>query len=102
MRARYTIVKDYLAELSRGEGPEDIREAAAQLSGPAAAVIPGITYEALADWASLAALDEILAASRVTDAWYGDAARLRAAWRVNATEDRSAWLGRRCSSLTGR
>ena len=88
MQARYTIVKDYLAELSRGEGPEDIREAAAQLSGPAAAVIPGIAYEALADWASLAALDEILAASRVTDAWYGDAARLRAAWRVNATEDR--------------
>ena len=50
MQARYTIVKDYLAELSRGEGPEDIQEAAAQLSGPAA--------------------------------------RLRAAWRVNATEDR--------------
>ena len=38
--------------------------------------------------ASDAALDEVLAASRITDAWYRDAARLRAVWRVNATEDR--------------
>ena len=88
MQARYTIVRDYLVALSRGEGPEDIQAVAAQFSGPAAAVIPGLAYEAAADWASLAGLDEVLAASRVTDAWYRDAARLRAAWRVNATEDR--------------
>ena len=38
--------------------------------------------------ASDAALDEVLAASRITDAWYRDAARLRSVGRVNATEDR--------------
>ena len=54
MQARYTIVKDYLAELSRGEGPEDIQEAAARHGGS----MPQKTG--------------------------------------------SAWLGRRCSSLTGR
>ena len=88
MQARYAIVSDYLAELSRGGGPEDIRAVAAQLAGPSAAVIPGIAYETLQDWASLAALDEILAGTRITDAWFGVAVRLRAAWRVNAAEDR--------------
>ena len=88
VQARYAIVKDDLAELSRGAGPEDIRAVAAELTGPAAAVIPGIAYETLEDWASLAALDEALAGTRITDAWYGVAVRLRAAWRVNATEDR--------------
>ena len=87
-QARYAIVSSYLAELSRGEGPEDIRAVAAQLAGPSAAVIPGIAYETLGDWESLAALDEVLAGTRITDAWYGVAVRLRAAWRVNAAEDR--------------
>ena len=88
MQARYIILRDHLVDLSRGEAPDDIQAVAEDLAGPAAAVIPAMTYEALADWESLAALDGILAASRVTDAWYRDAARLRAAWRVNATEDR--------------
>ena len=88
LQARYNIAKDYLEPLSRGEAPEDIQAVADELRGPAAAVIPGLTYEALGDWASLAALDEVLAASRITDVWFSDAARLRAAWRVNATEDR--------------
>ena len=51
-------------------------------------MIEGLGYEATADWASLAALDDELAQSRVTDAWYPEVARLRAAWRVNAAEDR--------------
>ena len=88
MQARYIILRDHLVDLSRGEAPDDIQAVAEDLAGPAAAVIPAMTYEALADWESLAALDGILAASRVTDAWYRDAARLRAAWRVNAAEDR--------------
>ena len=88
MQARFNIANDYLDTLSRGDAPEDIREIAAELSGSAAAIIPGLAHEAAADWAALAALDETLAASRVTDVWFTDATRLRAAWRVNAPEDR--------------
>ena len=88
MQARYNLATDYLESLIRGDAPEDIQEIAAELSGPAAAVIRGIAYEAAADWASLAALDEELAASRITDVWFTDATQLRAAWRVNAPEDR--------------
>ena len=48
----------------------------------------GLAYEAAADWAALAGLDGELAESLVTDAWYPEVARLRAAWRVNAAENR--------------
>ena len=88
IQARYTRVREHLMALSRGEAPEDIQEIAAEFSGTPAAVIRGLGYEATADWTSLAALDEQLAQSIVTDAWHPEVARLRAAWRVNATEDR--------------
>ena len=90
MQARYSIVRDHLGALSRGEAPEDIRETAAGLGGPAAAVIEGLRYEAAADWASLAALDGQLSESLLTDAWYTEVARLRAAWRVNLAENTGA------------
>ena len=88
MQARYASVRGYLDALSRNEAPEDIQAIAAELTGAPAAVIQGLAYRNTADWASLAALDEVLAQSIVTDAWYTEVARLRAAWRVNATEDR--------------
>ena len=88
MQARYAIVRDHLDALGRGEAPEDIREIAAELTGPAAVVLRGLPYEAAADWTSLAAIDGELAESRLTDAWFHEVVRLRAAWRVNAAEDR--------------
>ena len=88
LQARYTSVRAHVIALSRGEAPENIQEIAAELSGAPAAVIQGLRYEAAADWGSLAALDEALAQSIATDAWYPEVARLRAAWRVNASEDR--------------
>ena len=88
LQARYTSVRAHVIALSRGVAPENIQEIAAELSGAPAAVIQGLRYEAAADWVSLAALDEALAQSIATDAWYPEVARLRAAWRVNASEDR--------------
>ena len=88
LQARYASIRGYLDVLSRGEAPADIQQIAAGLSGPAAGAIRGLAYEAAADWASLAALDGELAESLVTDAWYPEVVRLRAAWRVNAAEDR--------------
>ena len=88
LQARYASIRGYLDVLSRGEAPEDIQQIAAGLSGPAAAAIRGLAYESAAEWASLAALDGELAESLVTDAWYPEVVRLRAAWRVNAAEDR--------------
>ena len=88
MQARYTIASDYLGALSRGEAPEDIQAIADELSTPATAVVRGWGYRAADDWASLAALDEELGRTRVTDAWYPEVARLRAEWRVHVAEDR--------------
>ena len=87
-QARYTSVRGHLATLSRGVAPKNIQEIAAGLSGAPAAVIQGLAYENAADWTSLATLDDVLARSILTDAWYPDAARLRAAWRVHAVDDR--------------
>ena len=86
MQVRYTITSDHLDAINSGEAPEEIQAIAAELAGPAAAVIEGLRYEAADDWASLAALDGVLAESRMTDAWYGEVARMRAAWRVNMAE----------------
>ena len=88
-QARYSLVSDHLEEMQSGDTLDaEILEAAAQLTGAPAAVIEGLAYQTDADWVSLAALDEVLAQSIVTDRWHSDVARLRAAWRVNATEDR--------------
>ena len=90
MQVRYAMARDYLGALSRGEAPQYIQEIVAVLTGPAAAVIDGLRYEAAADWASLAALDEQLAESLLTDIWHAEVARLRAAWRVNVAENLGA------------
>ena len=88
MQARYASIIGQTGALSRGEAPEAVQAIAAGLSGSAEAVIRGLAYESGADWPALAALDGELAESLVTDAWYPEVVRLRAAWRVNATEDR--------------
>ena len=89
MQARYSIVSDHLNAVQGGAAlDEEMVAAAAELTGAPAAVIEGQAYQTDGDWASLAALDEVLARSIVTDRWFSSAARLRAVWRVNATEDR--------------
>ena len=90
MQARYTIARDHLGALSRGEAPQNIQEIAAALAGPASAVIEGLRYEAAADWESLAALDGQFAESLLTDIWHAEVVRLRAAWRVNVAENLAA------------
>ena len=91
MQARYALVKDHLGALSRGEAPEAIRTIAEGLAGPVTAVVQGWGHGAARDWASLAALDAQLGRTRVTDAWYPEAARLRAEWRVNVAEDQQRY-----------
>ena len=89
MQARYSIVSDHLTAMQAGEAlDEDIAAIATGLTGAPAAVLEGQAYQTDGDWAALAALDEVLAQSVVTDRWFPAVARLRAIWRVNATEDR--------------
>ncbi len=52
-------------------------------------MIRGLAYRAASDWASLEALDAVLAQSILIDAWCPEVVSLRAAWRVNAVEDRA-------------
>ena len=89
MQARYSIVSDHLSAVQGGAAlDEEMVALAAELTGAPAAVIEGQAYQTDGDWAALAALDEVLAQSVVTDRWFPAVARLRAIWRVNATEDR--------------
>ena len=88
MRARYSFVSEHINTLARGEAPEDIQAIAAELSGTPATVIEAAAHQAAGDWESLAALDEALAESAVTDIWYPEAAQLRAEWRLNTTDNR--------------
>jgi tetratricopeptide (TPR) repeat protein len=87
LQARFRLIESSLGALSRGTAAETITDYANGLSGSAAAVLQGWAYGASRDWVSLARLDNELARSRVTDAWYPQVAWLRALWRANVTRE---------------
>ena len=87
IQARYHLVKDQLGSIGRGESQDGIQDLTAGLSIAAAAVVEGWGFGATGDWASLARLDAELALSQTTDAWYPEAARLRAEWRTYVTQE---------------
>jgi spermidine synthase len=87
MQARYSLIQGQLGAVGRGDISEDLKAIVAGLTPSATAVVEGWTHGAERNWAALAQLDPVLARSRVTDAWYPEAARLRAQWRVNAARD---------------
>ena len=86
-QARYHVIENHIGAIGRGEAPEDIRAIVAGLSGSAAALPLGWAANVSGDWASLAQLDAELAQSEITDAWYPEAARLRAKWRTRVSAD---------------
>ena len=86
-QARFHLIKDQLAVIGRSESRESIENLTANLSTAAAAVVEGWSHGTTGDWGSLARLDAELAASQITDAWYPEAARLRAEWRTYVTQE---------------
>lgn len=66
---------------------EEFNTLVSELQGPAGTVVSAWRHQAARDWAALAALDAGLAASRPTDIWYPDAARLRAEWRLQVSQE---------------
>jgi spermidine synthase len=86
-QARFHLIKDQLELIGRGESRDDVESLTADLAASAAAVVEGWSYGATGDWAALARLDAELAASQITDAWYPEAARLRAEWRTYVTQE---------------
>jgi len=83
-QARFALIEGRLGTLS-----EDLAESVrGALPASAAAVVRGWRLGATGDWRALAALEPDLAQAAVTDAWYPEAAWLRALWRSNVTEDR--------------
>jgi spermidine synthase len=91
MQARYHLIEDRLGTLSAGKGSAVLEDLAAGLSEPAAAVLEGWSYGAARDWGSLARLDNELARTRVTDAWYPQAVTLRAMWRTRVSRGRQRY-----------
>ena len=82
--ARYSLVAGRIGTISQ-ELADSVSSA---LPSSAAAVIRGWRLGAAGDWVALAELDSQLASTNVVDAWYADAAWLRALWRANVTQDR--------------
>src|SRR5262249_18285804 len=71
------------SERARGvAGDAGMRAIAAPLEDPARAVVAGWASEAKSDWVGVRDLESRLAATRPSDAAYGDSLRLRAAWRI--------------------
>jgi spermidine synthase len=86
-QARWLLEREALAVA----GPSDA--AADALPVSARAVVQGWRHARAAEWQALAALDSALAEARIADAWYPDAARLRAEWRLRAAGDRNTRAG---------
>ncbi len=83
-QARFSLVAGRIGTISQ-ELADSVSSA---LPDSAAAVVRGWRYGAAGDWVALAELDSELAGADITDAWYPDAAWLRALWRANVTQDR--------------
>ena len=83
-QTRYALLKPWLNDLALGDAPEYVMEAAANASGPEAAVLEGWKAASEQDWPGLFELDDALATARPTDLWYLEATRLRAEWRMQA------------------
>jgi spermidine synthase len=80
--ARFALLRPLLADFARGSTSDEAVELARPLTGSAAAVVRGWGLALAQDFRALAALDDVLAASAVTDFWFPEAARLRADWRI--------------------
>ena len=90
LQARYRLV-ERLWTPGDLNALEALGPTSAGLDGAVAAVLAGWAHQANRDWLSLARLDGELGRSRVTDAWYPQAARLRAEWRLNVTQERQRY-----------
>ncbi|OUU78615.1 MAG: hypothetical protein CBC38_07070 [Gammaproteobacteria bacterium TMED78] len=87
IQSRYNIASHYLGVLNKESIPEEVDIITSRLSGSAAAVIEGWDLASASNWSELIKLENELANTKVTDAWYPDAARLRAEWRINVSVD---------------
>ena len=86
--AQFQLVSKELANFVRGGVSAEARAVAARLTGAPAAVVRGWPIGAARDWAGLAALDDELARSDVTDIWYPETVQLRADWRTKVLDER--------------
>ncbi|NIW24639.1 MAG: hypothetical protein GWN29_08790 [Gammaproteobacteria bacterium] len=83
-QARFALIEGRLGTLS-----EDLAASVSSaLPASAAAVVRGWQLRGSDNLRALAELETDLARAAVTDAWYPEAAWLRAVWRSNVTEDR--------------
>jgi spermidine synthase len=89
-QARFHLLERLRASSEDANSPR-VQALISALPPAAAAVFQGWTYQADKDWPSLAKLDPELGRSRVTDAWYPQAARLRAQWRLNVAQNRKQY-----------
>jgi spermidine synthase len=85
--ARFALLRPLLPDLARGNAAKETSELAQPLEGSAAAVVRGWAFALAGDFRALAALDDALATTRFTDAWFPEAARLRADWRIRISGD---------------
>jgi spermidine synthase len=88
--ARFALLRPELANLARGNAPEETLALARLLGNSGTAVVQGWGLALSGDFRALARLDDALAGARVTDSWFPESARLRADWRIRAGDARYA------------
>ena len=81
-QAAYARILPYLRSIGKRPVPEQIAALIDQLPPSGQAVIEGRRLGNTNDWVGLAALDQQLATTQQTDAWYLEAVLLRAYWRT--------------------
>jgi hypothetical protein len=85
--ARFALLRRQLTDLARGNAAEETLALARPLGSSATAVVRGWDLALAGDFRALAALDNQLAAARVTNSWFPEAQRLRADWRIRIAGD---------------
>jgi tetratricopeptide (TPR) repeat protein len=87
-QARYLLIRDQLGLLNSDAASTESQMIASQLPETAAAVVEGWGYGGSQNYPAMAQLDPVLNRTRITDAWYPEAVRLRAEWRTSVSTDR--------------
>jgi spermidine synthase len=88
--ARYDFVRSFLGALVRNGADSNIIDVAAKLPNVPSALIEAGRLSLKGDWIAIAALDEVLASAKATEAWYTDCVQMRIVWRISDTRSAHA------------
>jgi predicted membrane-bound spermidine synthase len=87
---RQEYLRNHILALADGSATPEIREVAAPLTGPSAALLSVAGHIARAEWSQVADSDPELAEIGWEDAWYPEALEMRVNWRTRVTDPQTS------------